>query len=312
MLTCDDYIVPETLHTALSAWAHAPKGSRLLAGATDTLPWARQGRAGDVTGDTHVPTIVDVSRVGELDGYELVKDARIRLGANVVFQAFLEDPILREHLPHMPSCATWFADDQIRRQATLAGNIVNASPAADGVPPMVALNAIVELARIREDHIETRSVPLVSLIVGPGRTLIEPGEILTSITCDSAKGYGGSFEKVGHRRSLVISVACATCCVKPSADGRVFEDIRLALGGVGPVPMRLDEVETFLRGQTITADNIAKAAVLPIDRVASRTRRDYRRDVVRGFTERAIHDALTSCDISVLAQQSHQNETAHA
>jgi len=311
MLTCDTYTIPQTLHEALMVWSQAPEGSRLLAGATDTLPWARQGRAGDVAGDAHVPSIIDVSRVVGLDGYTFPEPGRIRLGANVVFQQFLEDPLLGEHLPHMPSCAMWFADDQIRRQATVAGNVVNASPAADGVPPLVALNATVELARIRSESIEQRSVPLISFIEGPGRTQMMTGEILTGITCESAKGYGGAFEKVGQRRSLVISAACACCCVKPSADGKVFEDIRLSLGGVGPVPMRLDDVEAFLRGQPITADIITEAAMMPIDRVASRTRQDYRRDVVLGFTERAIRDALRSIGIDVPRQEEQGKEAAH-
>lgn len=297
MLTCDTYLVPTTLKDALVAIAGAPEGSRLLAGATDTLPWARQGRAGDIAGDIHVPSVIDLSGLRDLRRYDVSEQGHIRLGANVVFQQFLEDDVLREHLPHMPSCAKWFADDQIRRQATVAGNIVNASPAADGVPPLVALNASVELASLKDDEIEYRSVPLTSFIEGPGRTQKAPGEILTSITCDSAKGYGGSFEKVGHRRSLVISVACATCCVKPSADGLTFEDIRLAFGGVGPAPMRLDDVEDFLRGKPISAEIIFEAAKMPVDRVASRTRREYRREVVRGFTERAIVDALVDAGV---------------
>lgn len=303
MLTCDDYVVPENLYQALKAWSGAPEGSRLLAGATDTLPWARQGRAGDVAGDAHVPSLIDISRVVGLDGYEFTDAGRVCLNANVVFQDFLEDSVLREHLPHMPACAMWFADDQIRRQATIAGNVANASPAADGVPPLVALNATVELARIQGDDIAWRSIPLVSFIEGPGRTQIADGEILASITCDSAKGYGGAFEKVGHRHSLVISVACASCCVKASDDGKTFDDVRLALGGVGPAPMRLDDVEDFLRGKPITGAVIAEAAEMPVGRVASRTRQEYRRDVVQGFTARAIIDALGSIGIDVAREE---------
>lgn len=297
MLTCDDYQVPETLEGALKAWGTVPAGSRLVAGATDTLPWARQGRAGDIAGDIHVPALVDVSRIPGLDGWAVAADGRVRLGANLVFQRFLEDADLGDHLPPMRPCAVWFADDQIRRQATIAGNIVNASPAADGVPPLVALNADVEMARLDGEAVVRRSVPLAQFITGPGRTVLEAGEIVTAITCDSAKGYGGAFEKVGQRRSLVISVACAACAVKPSADGKTFEDVRLALGGVGPAPMRLDDVEAALRGQPITAEAIAMAADMPVDRVASRTRRDYRREVVRGFVDRALRDALAECGI---------------
>ena len=119
MLTCDDYRLPRSLKSALEAWSKAPEGSRLVAGATDTLPWARQGRAGDIVGDVHVPLLVDVTEVSALDSYRLQDDGRIRLGANLVFQQFLEDENLARYLPHMPPCALWFADDQIRRQATL-------------------------------------------------------------------------------------------------------------------------------------------------------------------------------------------------
>ena len=299
MLSCDDYLVPETLESALNGLASAPEGSRLVAGATDTLPWARQGRAGDITGDAHVPVLIDVSKVAGLDGYRIEGAGRIRLGANIVFQQFLEDRELARYLPHMQSCAMWFADDQIRRQATIAGNIVNASPAADGVPPLVALDAEVEIAGLEGGEVVHRTVPLLSFITGPGRTRLQSGEIVTAISCDSALGYGGAFEKVGHRRSLVISIACATCCVKPSANKDRFEDIRLALGGVGPAPMRLDDVEAFLREQPISAEIIGEASTMPVDRVASRTRREYRREVVQGFVERSIRDSLAQCGIDV-------------
>lgn len=277
-------------------WAEASAaGGRLVAGATDTLPWARQGRAGDLAGDVHVPVVVDISRIAELKGYA-VRDGRVRLGAGVVLQEFLEDAELREHLPCMPYCAVWFADDQIRRQATLIGNVVNASPAADGTPSLLALNATVELARKTADGVARRTLALEDFVLGPGRTAIEPGEIATALECDWLAGYGGAFEKVGQRRSLVISTVCVAACVKASA-GR-FADVRLAMGGTGPVPLRLADVEAHLRGQPITAEVIARAAELPCDRVNSRTRRDYRREVLRGFIERALIDALSNCGVA--------------
>ncbi len=295
MLTCDTYHIPTSLPEALEMLnRYANNDVRILAGATDTLPWARQGRAGDVTGDHNVENIVDVSRVPELNGYE-VKAGRVRMGSNLVFQNFLEDDTLSLHLPNMRYCAIWFADDQIRRQATLAGNLANASPAADGTPPMVALNGEVELASLAGKEIIRRQVPVTEFITGPGKTTLADNELITAVNCDSARGYGGSFEKVGQRRSLVISVACATCCVKVSGDGRRFEEIRLALGGIGPVPIRLDDAENLLRGSDVTYAAISRAAKLAPNRVASRSRRDYREDVIQGFAERAIINALADC-----------------
>jgi xanthine dehydrogenase FAD-binding subunit len=289
MLTYDDYLMPTSLAEALRLWRDAKPGTKLIAGATDVLPWAREGRAGDV----HLPALIDLSRVRELCGYT-VEDGKVRLGANVVYQQFLEDETLRRHLPAMPYCAIWFADDQIRQQATLAGNIVNASPAADGTPPIIAMDGEIEMARLEGETVATRAMPVADFIQGPGRTDLQAGEIVTAVVCPSFAGYGGSFQKVGQRRSLVISAVCAAALVKTDSTGQVFEDVRLALGGVGPVPIRLHDIEAMLRGKAITRELVAEASVLPADRVASRTRVEYRRNVVRGFVEAAIEDALVA------------------
>lgn len=289
MLTCDTYLMPKTLAEALIAWRDAPEGSRLVAGATDILPWAREGRAGDV----HLPMMVDVSRVEEFQGYGIEGD-RLRLGANVVYQDFLEDPTLIRMLPNMRPCAIWFADDQIRRQATLVGNLVNASPAGDGMPPVLALNGEIELARLEGGVIATRTLAVADFITGPGKTDLQPGEVATAVTVDALPGYGGSFEKVGQRRSLVISVVCASALVKLDITGQRFEDVRLAIGGIGPRPTRLRDIEAMLRGETVSGDLIARASARAADLVASRSRMDYRRAVSVGFVAAAVEDALVA------------------
>lgn len=307
MLSSDTYLMPKTLSEALAVWVGAPEGSRLVAGATDLLPWAREGRAGDV----HVPCLVDVSRVAELDGYDIA-DGRVRLGANVVYQAFLEDDALRRNLPCMPICSVWFADDQIRRQATLAGNIVNASPAADGTPPMVALNAELEIACLDGDAVARRVVAISDFVTGPGKTLLEAGEIVTAVICDACPGYGGAFEKVGQRRSLVISTVCAAALVRTSDGGDRFADVRLALGGIGPVPVRLREIEGALIGEAASIELIDRVSGMTDGLVNSRTRRVYRGDVVNGFIRRALINALA--DERKSASRSHsitEQQVAH-
>jgi carbon-monoxide dehydrogenase medium subunit/xanthine dehydrogenase FAD-binding subunit len=294
MLTCETYLTPATLGQALAQWAAAPPGSRLIAGATDTLPWARQGRAGDV----HVPALVDVSKVAELQDYE-ISGGRVRLGANLVMQRFLSDVTLRAHLPCMPHCAIWFADDQIREQATLVGNIVNASPAADGTPPVLAMNGTIELARLSGGAVTRRSLAVSDFVTGPGTTMLADNEIVTAVECDSMAGYGGAFEKVGQRRSLVISTVCTACLVKPSADKAAFEDVRLAIGGTGPVPLRLNHIEDFLRNRPMTRDILRQASQMTDGLINSRTRRAYRGGVLSGFIERALEDALADCGMHI-------------
>lgn len=282
MLTCDDYLIPTSCSEAFAVMAQHRGRYRIVAGATDTLPWAREGRAGDV----HIPLLIDVSKIPELNERR-VDDRRVRLGAATPMQRFLDDPQLARALPEMPRCAVWFADDQIRVQATVGGNIVNASPAADATPCLMAHNAAVELASTRG----RRTMALADFVTGPNSTALNEGELLVAVECDALPGYGASFEKVGHRRSLVISLVCLAALVKLDGQGRRIEDARLAIAGIGPVPYRLTDVEKVLRGAAPSTELLEQAAEMPVSRVASRTRQDYRRDVVRGFMLRGLINA---------------------
>jgi len=218
MLICDEYLTPASLEEAFAAMAQHRGRYRVVAGCTDTFPWAREGRAGDV----EIPVIIDVSKIPELTERR-IDDRRVRLGAATPIQRFLDDASLARALPCMPRCAVWFADDQIRAQATIGGNIVNASPAADGTPCLIAHEAEVELAKDAGGRIARRRMKLDQFVTGPNRTALDEGELLVAIECDALPGYGGSFEKVGHRRSLVISLVCLAALVKLDRAGRSIE-----------------------------------------------------------------------------------------
>lgn len=300
MLLCDSYVTPKSLDQAFDAIETHRGRYRLVAGATDLLPWAREGRAGDV----HIPVLIDISRIPELRE-RVIDDRIVRLGAATPIQRFLDDAALGHAMPSMPRCAVWFADDQLREAATIGGNVVNASPAADGTPPLFAQDAVVTLASRRNGRIETRRLPIGEFISGPGQTALAQDEILTTIECEALPGYGGSFEKVGHRRSLVISTVCLAACVKLDPSGRKFEDLRLCLGGIGPVPDRLREAEQFLKSGPVTANRLEQASDMPVALVRSRTRQDYRRDVVRGFMLRGLFNAArrAGADPSLLSPE---------
>jgi carbon-monoxide dehydrogenase medium subunit/xanthine dehydrogenase FAD-binding subunit len=300
MLLCDEYLTPKSLDDAFDL-IEANRGRyRLVAGATDLLPWAREGRAGDV----HIPVLIDVSRIAELRERS-ADDKRVRLGAATPIQRLLDDAALGRAMPAMPRCAVWFADDQLREAATIGGNVINASPAADGTPPLFAHDAVLVLARRNDGKTETRRLKIGEFITGPGKTALADDEILTTIECEALPGYGGSFEKVGHRRSLVISTVCLAALVKLDATGRKFEGVRLCIGGIGPVPDRLREVEQFLLSGALTMSRLEQAAEMPVSLVRSRTRQDYRREVVRGFMLRGLFNAArrAGADPSVLTAE---------
>lgn len=303
MLNCDQYLMPQSLDEAFDLMEVHRGGYRLVAGATDLLPWARDGRAGDV----YYEVLIDISRIPDMQGVE-VDGNHLSIGASTVFQAFMTDPVLREHAPVMPHVAVWFADNQLRESATIGGNVVNASPAADGTPGLMAMNGAVVLCGRGNSE---RKMPLADFITGPATTLLLDDEILCRIECESTAGYGASFQKVGHRRSLVISTVCLATLVKIDANKGRFLDVRLALAGTGPVPVRLSECEDALIGNSISTDLIETVAHLPVDRVQSRTRQDYRREVVVNFVRRGVIDALRSVGMDLPETIEFPGEAAH-
>jgi xanthine dehydrogenase FAD-binding subunit len=292
VLTFDHYFTPQSLDETFDVLQRMPT-ARLLAGATDLLPWAREGRAGDV----HLPAVVDLSRIAALGGISQ-EGARIRIGATTPISALQRHPLLMEQAPVLGACALWFADDQIREQATVGGNLVNASPAGDTQPALLALNTHVTLVRREGDRLLERSVPLSEFILGPSRTMLQPGEILARLEFDALPNHGVAFEKVGHRRSLAISTVCLATLVHLDEGNRI-DDLRIAIGAVGPVPERLTDIEDLLTGITPTSAALRDASVRVADRVRSRSRQSYRREVLSNFVERSLATAIAHAGLDL-------------
>jgi len=292
VLTFDQYLTPESLDDAFDMLHRIP-AARLLAGATDLLPWAREGRAGDV----HLPAVIDISRIADLSGISQ-QGARIRLGATTPISALQLHPLLQQQAPVLGSCALWFADDQIREQATVGGNLVNASPAGDTQPALLALNTHVTIARRESGRILERSVPLSEFILGPSKTLLQPEEILVRLEFDALPQHGVSFEKVGHRRSLAISTVCLATLVRLDAD-KLIQDLRIAIGAVGPIPERLSDIEDLLTGIKPTPSALRDASIRVADRVRSRSRQSYRREVLSNFVERSLVTAIAHAGLEL-------------
>jgi len=294
MLTYDHYVVARSLSQVFDILDAKP-ASRILAGATDILPWARYGRAGDV----HLSSVIDLSKIADLKHIQQ-NGNKISFGANTTIADLQNNALLREHASILAKCAVWFADDQIREQATVAGNVVNASPAGDTQPALLALNTNILLMRREQGEILKRVIPLADFIQGPGKTLLGQNEIVAGFECDSLLGYGSAYEKVGHRRSLVISTVCLAVIGKASKDKATLDDIRIAIGAVGPVPRRLRDIESSLIGSPITSLMVRQVAEEACDYVQSRSRQEYRREVLVNFVERGVISVLNQVGLKVI------------
>lgn len=281
MGTLARYARPRTLDEALAL--RAGGRWRVIAGGTDFYP--AQGAA-PITDD-----VLDITAIAGLRGIA-AGDAGWSIGAATTWT-----DIARAGLPPafdaLKQAASEVGSVQIQNRATVAGNLCNASPAADGVPPLMALDAEVELASARRG---TRRQPLRDFILGNRKTALGADELLTAIHVPAHAGAGRSaFEKLGARRYLVISIAMVAVRIATGGDGRVAQ-AAVAAGSCSPVAVRLPELERELVGQEADAalpslvEPRHLAALSPIDDV--RATAAYRREAAREIVARAIARAV--------------------
>src|SRR4051812_32666577 len=231
-----DYLRPTSLDEALQALA---RPWTVLAGGTDFYP-SRVGRAID-------ENVLDITAIDGLRGMAC-GPAGWRLGAAMTWSELLESE-LPPLFDGLKQAAREVGGRQIQNTGTLAGNLCNASPAADGVPPLLALDAEVELA----GRAGTRRLPLSAFITGNRRTVLAPGELLVAIHVPRpARAARSAFLKLGARRYLVISIAMAAATVEIE-DNRIAA-ARIAVGACSAVAQRLPALESALVGAPLEGD----------------------------------------------------------
>jgi CO/xanthine dehydrogenase FAD-binding subunit len=270
------YFRPNTLNETIDTLAR--HGGQILSGGTDFFP---------ALGERPVSSpIVDISGVSELRGISFT-DTETRIGGLTTWTE-----VLRAQLPRgfdaVKAAAREVGSIQIQNRGTVAGNLCNASPAADGVPPLLALDADVELA----SQSGLRRLPLSQFLVGNRKTLRRSDEVLSAVIVPRGLDRARSaFLKLGSRRYLVISIAMVAAMVDVDGEGRVRQ-ARVAVGSCSAVARRLIELEQHLagvkaeRGFSNAVSPKDFSALSPIDDV--RATADYRRDAALTLVKRAL------------------------
>lgn len=228
-------LIPKTKKEAVDVLA-SHQGAVPIAGGTDLMVRLRHGEA-------H-PYVVDITAVPEFSGID-DDDAngRIRIGACAT-HAYVSrhNDIICSAYGLAVACAA-VGSPQIRNMGTIGGNLVNASPAADSIPPLLVHDAQV----ILESAAGVRTETLEAIITAPYKTTIKDGELLTSILVEPLRGYEEGYRRVAKRAAWAISrlgVAWALL-----VEEGVFKDVRISIGSCTPIPFRAGAVEAFLKGQ---------------------------------------------------------------
>jgi CO/xanthine dehydrogenase FAD-binding subunit len=270
------YARPASLEEAMALLSEQPL--TVLAGGTDYYP-ARVGKPLD-------DDILDITGIGALRGISDNGDTW-RIGATTTWTDII-DADLPPVFDGLKLAAREVGGVQIQNAGTVAGNLCNASPAADGVPPLLSLDASVELASAGGN----RCLPVGDFILGNRQTAKDAAELVTAIHVPkSVEGAVSTFLKLGARRYLVISIAMVAVVIEPA--GGAVGRARVAVGSCSAVAKRLPDVEAALAGapldgalsERVTADQVA-GAISPISDV--RGSADYRLDAAVTLVRRAL------------------------
>jgi CO/xanthine dehydrogenase FAD-binding subunit len=273
-----EFYSPRTLEEVCQALADP--GAHLIAGGTDVIPQMRDGRF-------RARRLIDLTRQPDLRSIE-EHNGRVHIGALTTYAQMMASSLLQTEAPALVQASSLVGSVQTRHQGTLGGNIGNASPAGDTLPPLLVLNA--EVTLVSEDG--ERSLALAELLQGPGKTAIGGREVIHHVSIERPRPNASSIlMRLGNRRGMAVSVASVALLLRLGED-KVVDEARIALGAVAPTAMRCPRAETLLSGEPLTrtlveeAAQTAAAECSPIDDV--RGTAGYRRNAVAQLVGRGL------------------------
>lgn len=278
------FISPGNLAGALDLLHREPGAWQPVAGGTEIMVQYSAGRL-------RASRLLNLWDIPELKIIDESTDS-LRIGGGCTFTQIRDHPGIREHFPLLATAAAWTGGIANQNRATIAGNIVNASPAADSPPALLAYEAELDLI----SAVGTRRVPYKDFHLGYKKTVLQPNELLLAIHLP--KRFGGWFryiQKTGARNAQAISKVCIACVGKLHAN-RV-EAVNIGIGAVAPTPLRLLRTEKVLLGSSLTPKIISEAVltlgteISPIEDIRSSV--TYRRQVAANLLE----DLLSSFSV---------------
>ena len=281
-MTVQSYERPESLAEATRLLVEQ-EGSQLLSGGTDLAVAMRYGKAAP-------RVVVDLKGIPELASSITRLDGGFRIAANTVMTDLEQNEEVRRELPGLVEAAEVVGSVQIRNRATLAGNLCNASPAADTPPVLMALGASLEL----QGTGGRRSLSIDDFFVGYRQTSLQPGELITAITIPGRVWSSSAFLKLGVRRAMEISIVCVGAMVELDETGRIAS-AGIGMGSVAPTTVRAKDSEAMMIGSEPSTDlfteagRVAATECSPIDDL--RASGEYRHAMVPVLVRRALATA---------------------
>ncbi len=260
-------------------------GAKIVAGGSDILIEIREKHIEGLE-------LVGIHKIKELKDISIGADGTISIGPMVTFSKLENNDIIKKHISMLGEAAGTVGGPQLRRVATIGGNVANGAVSADTATSLFDFNAKLVL----ESTNGTRTVEIKDFYLGPGRTDLKQGEILSKILIqkEDYEGFGGNYIKFSQRKSLdIANIGCAVTC---KLNGNKFAEVRIALGVAAPTPIRCTTAEDFAKGLEVTEANInkigKKAVIDARPRDSWRASKAYRQQLIEVCSQRALTKAV--------------------
>lgn len=261
--------------------------ARIIAGGSDVLISIHHGKMAGCS-------LVSIYGLDELRGVSLEADGTIKIGPVTSFSHITKNEIIQKYIPVLGEAVDQVGGPQTRNIGTIGGNISNGVTSADSASTLFALNARLELTGPNGK----RYLPIQEYYVGPGKVCLQPGELLTAIFIDKEnyEGFRGHYIKYAMRNAMdIATLGCSVNC-KLNESKDAIEEVHLAFGVAGPIPMRCPEAEKAVQGLALTQETLdlfGDTAITEVNpRTSWRASKEFRIQLVNELSKRALKEAI--------------------
>jgi len=270
-----EYLKPNSIKETISILSQYGERAQILNGGTDLIVGMRDKIL-------QPEYVVDIKTISHLNKITYNEQEGLTIGATATLNEILDSKVIRAHYPILAEACKTVGSYQVRNRATLVGNICNASPAADTTPPLLVLEAKVNIISLSGE----KTVPLDQFFTGVKKNILKKGEIITSVTIPPIKEkWFGVYLKQGRRKDVdLATVGVAVVGIR--------DEIRIALGAVASIPVRVLKTEELLRGKIIDEpllEETAQSALTEVSPISDiRSSKEYREEIIKVLIKRAI------------------------
>jgi len=276
-----EYLKPASVEEALSLLAQYGDRAKVVAGGTDVMvQWKKKLISADY--------LISLRNIPELNFIDLA--AELTIGSATPHRALELSPVIQQAFPVIHDAVIGLGSVQVRNSGTIGGNLCNAAPSADTAPPMLVLESEVKIARAGG----ARSIRIEEFFKGPGKTALEPGDLVTEFVAPKpSPNTGMAYWKHTRRKAMDLPILGVAMLLSFDNDLKTCKKARIGLGVAAPVPFRPKKAEAFLEGKVMDEKVLAEAGEIAANEASPRTTirgsEWYRRDMIRVLVKRTGH-----------------------